>query len=65
MSRKKARIVFRVTDADGDQVAIIVGRSPRGAVHRAKLLGHQSARHAHVIECLAAPATYTPAEKSE
>ncbi|MBX3447540.1 MAG: hypothetical protein KF765_12370 [Parvibaculaceae bacterium] len=49
MSRKKPSIVFRITDADGDQVAIVLGRSPRGAVHTAKQGGIHAARHAYAL----------------
>jgi len=56
MSRKKASIVYRVTDEDGDEVAVIVGRSPRGAVHTAKQRGHAGAKHAHPISVPASDA---------
>lgn len=56
MSRKKPDIVYRITDEDGDQVAVVVGRSPRGAVHTAKQIGHAEARHAHVVSEPAASA---------
>lgn len=50
MSRKKASIVYRVTDAQGGDVAIVIGRSPKGAVHTAQQLGHKAARHAFETE---------------